>query len=185
MEDSEMLARKKTLLLLSVITANCATLGARADERSFELRYYTNEPGGKEIAAHDYAAAIVAASGAVAIDDPLTALIGSTNLCVAYTMTASFKEAARSCDAAVALARRVDPPSNRRLSTDTESATARALSNRGVLRALRGDVAAAAGDLRAAQKSVGGVQLSARNLAHLESSPAYRERVVLADSAAD
>src|SRR5262249_35028303 len=112
---------------------------------------------------------------------PLTGLIGSTNLCVAYTLTASLKEASKACDAAVSFAPRVDSSSIRSLSH--ESATSWALSNRAVLRALRGDVAGAMSDLKAAGKAPGGTQLSARNLAHLESMPAYRERVALADSA--
>src|SRR5215471_8180248 len=106
MEDSAMLARKKPLLLLSALAVSCAwTLGARADKTSFELKYYENWPGGSELVAHDYAAAIAVASSARSFDDPLIALIGATNLCVAYTMTASFKEASKSCDAAVTLAR--------------------------------------------------------------------------------
>jgi hypothetical protein len=175
-----MLARKKTL---SALALSAWTLGAHADETSFELRYYENSPGGKELAAHDYAAAIEAASWVSPAADPITALIGSTNLCVAYTMTGSFKAASKSCDAAVALARGVDAPAARTLAPD--SATSRALSNRGVLRALRGDATGAANDLRAARKTIGSSQLPSRNLAHLERSPAYRERVVLADSAAD
>ena len=179
-----MLARKKTLLLLSAVAANCAlTLGARADQTSFELKYYENWPGGKELAAHDYAAAIAVASSARSVKDPLIALIGSTNLCVAYTMTASFKEASKSCDTAVTLARQFDSPLTRSLSPD--DAPSRTLSNRGVLRALRGDVAGAASDLRAAGKSIGASRLPARNLAHLETSPAYHDRVALTDSATD
>jgi hypothetical protein len=183
MEDSAMLARKKTLLLLLGLAANCALSGAHADGTSFELRYYANSPGGSELAAHDYAAAISAAFGAGAAVDAFTALIGATNLCVAYTKTGAFKEASKSCDAAVALARRADTPSARGIAR--ESATAHALSNRGVLRALRGDAAGAVSDLRAAGKSIGSSQVPARNLAHLESSSAYRERLVLADSATD
>ena len=175
-----MLARKMTLSAI----AFCAwTLAAHAGETSFELGYYEDWPGGKELAAHDYAAAIAAASRSGSSADPLIALIGSTNLCVAYTKTGAFKEASKACDAAVTLARSVDSPLVRSLSRD--SATSRALSNRGVLRALRGDAARATSDLRAAQKSFGSSEVPARNLAHLESLPTYRERVALADSLAD
>lgn len=178
-----MLARKKTLAALTAFVASACTFGAHADETSFELRYYANQPGGNELAAHDYAAVIAAASWAERAGDPLTALIGSTNLCVAYTMTGALKRASKSCDAAVTLARQFDAPAAHKLTPD--SATARALSNRGVLRALRGDLLGAVSDLRAAGKGVGSSPLPTRNLAHLESSPVYRERVALADSATD
>jgi hypothetical protein len=64
MEDSTMLARKKTALLLSAAVANDAlSLAARADGKSsMEIGYYSNGPGGKELAAHEYAPAIAAAS---------------------------------------------------------------------------------------------------------------------------
>ena len=175
-----MLTRKKTLSVFSALAASAWMFGARADETSFELRYYANYPGGNELAAHDYAAAIAVASWAERADDPFTALIGSTNLCVAYAMTGALKRATKSCDAAVTLARQLDSPASRKLTPD--DATSRALSNRGVLRALRGDALGAATDLHAAAKAVASSRLLARNLAHLESSPVYRERVALADS---
>jgi hypothetical protein len=179
MEDSTMLARKKTLLLLSAVAANCAWLLARADATSFELGYYTNWPGGEELAAHDYVAAIAAASKVSVNVETTTALAGATNLCVGYTMTRAFKEAAKSCDDAVALARSFDSPTVRSaLATD---ATSRALSNRGVMRALRGDAAGAAVDLQAAARAAGGAQAApTRNLGRLESSSGYRDRVALA-----
>ena len=85
--------------------------------------------------------------------DSLTTLIGATNLCVAYTLTGAFKEAAKACDRALTLARTFDPPTARGIALDSPSA--RALSNRGVLRALRGDAVGAMSDLRAAGKSPG------------------------------
>src|SRR5262245_10752740 len=125
MEDSAMLTRKKTLAALSALAASAWTFGAHADETSFELRYYANYPGGNELAAHDYAAAIAAASWAERADDPLTALIGSTNLCVAYAMTGALRRASKSCDAAVTLARQFDAPASHKLTRD--EATSRAL----------------------------------------------------------
>src|SRR5262249_51354214 len=163
MEDSAMLARKKTLLLLVGVGANCALSAALADETSFELNYYEDSPGGAQIAAHDYAAAISAAKAWTA-GDPTTALISSTNLCVAYTKTGSFKEASKACDVAVALARGFDSSAR---GIASESPSSRALSNRGVLRALRGDTAGALSDLRTAGKAPGRSESPARNLAYL------------------
>jgi len=180
-----MLARNKTALLLSAAVANGLwSLAARADGKSsLEIGYYSNGPGGKELAVHDYAAAISAASSVGVGADSTTALIGATNLCVAYTMTKAFREAVESCDAAVTLARQVDGPESRSLSP--AGATARALSNRGVLRALSGDVAGAARDLQSAVRSPGRSGTPERNLEYLASSPEYRERMALAERGAD
>ena len=173
-----MLARKKTALLLSAAVANCAwSLAARADGKSsLEIGYYANGPGGSEIAAHDYAAAIAAASTVGVGMDSTTELIGATNLCVAYTLTKAFREGIESCDAAVTLALQFDAPASRSLSPS--GATARALSNRGVLRALSGDLAGAARDLQSAARSKGTSQAPQHNLAYLASSPEYRERMM-------
>jgi hypothetical protein len=181
MEDSTMLARKKTALLLSAAITNGAfSLAARADGKSsLELGYYADFPGGKELAAHDYSAAIAAALAVGVGADSTTALVGATNLCVAYTMTKAFREAVESCDAAVALARQIDGPASRRLSPP--DATTRALSNRGVLRALSGDVAGAAKDLQSAVRSGATKSAPQRNLEYLSSSPEYRERMTLAE----
>ena len=176
-----MLSRNKTVLLLSAAVANGAwSLAARADGKSsMELGYYSNGPGGKELAARDYAVAISAASSVGVGADSTTALVGATNLCVAYTITKAFREAVESCDAAVALARKVDGPASRSL--PPPDATARALSNRGVLRALSGDVAGAARDLQAAARGIRSSKMPQRNLEYLASSPEYRERMALAE----
>ena len=180
-----MLARKKTALLLSAAVANGAcSLAARADGKSsMELGFYSNWPGGKELAAHDYTAAIAAASSLGVHADSTAALVSATNLCVAYTMTKAFREAVESCDAAVTLAHQVDGPESRSLSPP--GATARALSNRGVLRALSGDLAGAARDLQSAARSQGSSRTPERNLEYLASSPEYRERMALAERGAE
>jgi hypothetical protein len=181
MEDSTMLARKKTALLLSAAVAHGAwSLAACADGKSsMELSYYSDWPGGKELAAQDYTAAIAAASAVGVGTHSTTALVGATNLCVAYTMTKAFREAVESCEAAVSLARQFDGPVARTASRS--DATARALSNRGVLRALSGDVAGAAKDLQLAARREGTWKAPERNLAYLASSPEYRERLAVAE----
>jgi hypothetical protein len=164
--------------LLSLACASAWSVGAAAG--SFELGSYLNHPGGKEIAARDYASAIKTASvwkSSAGVMDPL---VVATNLCVAYTATGAFPEARGACDRAVELARRADAGSSIRVPTGT--ATSRALSNRGVLRALNGDAAGAATDFRAALKRKEAWAAAERNLAYLESSP---NRVARADGRAD
>jgi hypothetical protein len=176
-----MFTRKGTLTLVTLTVASAWSFGAAsADADSFELGSYLNHPGGKEIVARDYAGAIKSASIAKS-STGLDPLVGATNLCVAYTATGAFPDAREACDRAVDLARREDSLSVGRIPSGT--AASRALSNRGVLRALVGDSAGAASDFRAAAKLANAWPAAGRNLAHLESSPAHR--VALAKSAAE
>jgi len=117
------------------------TGAAAADATSFELGSYLNLPGGKEIAAHDYAGAIKSASAA-GWSGATDRLVAATNLCVAYTATGAYPEARGACDRAVQLARSEDATVAGVFRSET--ATSRALSNRGVLRALSADPVGAA-----------------------------------------
>jgi hypothetical protein len=177
-----MFTRKGSLGLLTLACASAWSFGAAsADTTSFELGSYLNYPGGKEITARDYAGAIKTASLAKRPTSATDPLVGATNLCVAYTATGAFPEARSACDLAVEISRREDALSPGRLPSGT--ASSRALSNRGVLRALIGDSTGAASDFRAAAKVANAWPAARRNLAHLESSPAHR--VALAEGAAD
>ena len=176
-----MFTRKGSLALLALACASALPLGAAADVSAFELGSYSSYPGGKEIAARDYAGAIKSASamkGYAGVTEPLVA---ATNLCVAYTATGAFPDARAACDRALELARREDAMASTRFHA-TATATSRALSNRGVLRALNGDAAAAASDFRAAAKLRASWAAAERNLAFLESSPS---RVARAEGGAD
>ncbi len=175
-----MFTRKVSLVSITLACASAWSFGAAADATSFELGSYVNSPGGKEIAARDYAGAISAAR-VYGTAGGIDALVAATNLCVAYTATGAFSEARGPCDRAVELARREDAAAMRPMMRET--ATSRALSNRGVLRALSGDSTGAASDLRAAAKRKDAFAAAASNLAHLESSPAHR--VALANGSAD
>lgn len=164
-----MFTRKGSLSLLALTCASAWSFGAAADT-SFELGSYLNSPGGKQIAARDYAGAIKSASSAGGLS-AIEPLVAATNLCVAHTATGAFAEAREACKRAVELAHREDRISGR---FPSETASSRALSNRGVLRALTGDSAGAAGDFREAAKLRAPWSAAERNLAYLESSPVYR-----------
>ncbi len=162
---------KEALLLVgTLLTAGALFAPVTPAAAEYEMQSYLDSPGGKEIAAGDYDTAIVRATSAVARTDAAAALVAATNLCVAYTVTGAFEPAKRSCDRALTLARRADGPS-RTLRNET-GATAKALLNRGVLRAVSGDVARAAADFRAALRGAGSA--ADRNLAQLESLRADR-----------
>ena len=137
-----------------------------AEPRAYEMVAYTEGAGSEELFDGRYADAIEAASTARSRTSAAD-LEASTNLCVALTVTGDLSAADEACSRALRLARRVDASPGDRIRRGGESAKAR--SNMGVLKALRGDKRGAAdGFRRAAGVSGGGGAL--RNLAHLEAS---------------
>jgi hypothetical protein len=161
----------KGISALSFIAVLGVTSLSVASAASLEMGSYSNAPGGKEIAAGNYDAAIALASTRSARRDLEGALIAATNLCVAYTIKRELDGAFEACAEALTLARRVDKATGARFHP---VATARALTNRGVLRAVSGDTLGAAADFREATRSSGKWAAPSRNLAYLESSPTHR-----------
>lgn len=150
--------------------AALATTRAGAAE-PFEMVSYANAPGGAEIAAGDYDAAIAAASSRLWRLNTESELIANTNLCVAYTVKGEFDAAEKACADALSVAKSVDRAgrtSGRRMTTG--EATARALTNRGVLHAMAGDGLLAAADFEEAMRMSGAWTVPGRNLEQLESS---------------
>jgi hypothetical protein len=164
--------------MLALIVAAPLALHAE-DKISYEMASYSDWPGGEEIAARDYDAAIAKARRHAWLDDT-TALVATTNLCVAHTVKRELPAAAVACTKALSLARRVD--SGTHAKHPRESATAKALLNRGVLRAVSGDSLGAASDFRTAAGLRTAREAAVRNLAALEASPAHR--LALADAPA-
>jgi hypothetical protein len=87
-------------------------------------------------------------------------------------MKRDLAEARPACDKAVTLASTVGFSSRGGIVDKT--ATAQALSNRGVMRAVGGDATGAAADFKRAAKFERGTAAASRNLAHLQSVPADR-----------
>ena len=160
------------LLVTGLLTAGALLVPAARAAAGYEMESYLDSPGGMEVAAGDYATAITKARSAAARMDSTAALVGATNLCVAYTVTGELEPAAAACERALTLARSADASPGMRRTAST--ATAKALTNRGVLRAVSGDVARAAADFRKAAELRGAGPAPARNLAHLESLPTDR-----------
>jgi Flp pilus assembly protein TadD len=158
---------KGTLAVLTL--ALTATFPVRADA-SFELASYVDGPGGAQIAAGDYAAAVAAIPRRT--PDMTTSLVAATNLCVALTKEGRLDVAVAACDEAVALADRLESKSMREIAP--RSLTPHALSNRGVLRALRGDAPGAASDFKAAARGAARWDVPSRNLVSLEAAPKNR-----------
>ena len=97
----------------------------------------------------------------------------ATNLCVAHTMVGQFRHAEHYCDKAVEEAEKA-AATGRRKSRDYTAEWALAYSNRGVLRARRGDHEGAAHDFRMAIEKQSVSELPVHNLARLsKESPDY------------
>jgi tetratricopeptide (TPR) repeat protein len=163
---------KRSLLSCVVAGVTALSIASTASAASLEMGSYSNPPGGKEIEARDFDAAIAAAARPSRRFDSEEALIASTNLCVAYTIEREFDAAEAACAEALTLSRRADRVPGTRIRKN--AATARALTNRGVLRALTGDSLSAAADFREAERLNPTWDAPSRNLAYLESSPAHR-----------
>lgn len=171
------------MLLSTLVCAGAIALSASAsaeEKTTFEMASYSNSPGGKEIAAGDYTGAIARASRGLWRFDATTALVASTNLCVAHTVKRDLAEAESACAKAVTLAKRADATPSTRF--PRAIATSKAMMNRGVLRALRGDSIGAANDFREAAAMRGADPAASRNLAYLQSSPTHRLALVGAAS---
>lgn len=163
-------------------TALCsvALLAPVADAAAaYEMESYSDWPGGSEIAARDYESAVRSASAGAASMSSTTALVAATNLCVAYTVQGELAPAAAACDRALELAKSEDNVHGKRLGRHL--ATAKALTNRGVLRAVGGDRERAAADFRKAAALQGTGTAPERNLAYLESRPADRVAATAAE----
>ncbi|HEY5565755.1 MAG TPA: hypothetical protein VIM81_00735 [Gammaproteobacteria bacterium] len=162
----------RTTLLSTVVGVTALSIVSAASAESLEMSSYSNSPGGKEIEARDFDAAIAAATRPSRGFDSEEALIASTNLCVAYTVTRELDAAETACAEALTLAVRADRVPGTRI--PKSEARARALTNRGVLRALTGDSLGAAADFRQADRLSRAWDAPSRNLEYLESSPAHR-----------
>jgi hypothetical protein len=172
MEDFAMTTKGSLLFVSAALATALAATPAVAAPASLEMTSYSSAPGGKEIEAGDYAGAIEAATRSVLKYADPGALVAATNLCVAYTKTGAFEKAEASCARALSLARSMDRMPGSRMREHT--ATSLALRNRGVLRAVSGDAMGAAADFRRASLRGDTLAAAARNLEHLETSPAYR-----------
>jgi Tfp pilus assembly protein PilF len=95
----------------------------------------------------------------------------ATNLCVAQTMVGQYKHAEHYCDKALEEAEKA-AAKGRRKSRDCTAEWALAYSNRGVLRARRGDNAGAEKDFRMAIEKQSQSELPIHNLARLSGETA-------------
>lgn len=131
------LRRNGLALILSLLGSQLALAGAPED--NFKMIALIDQAEGELIVAGDYRKAIdkLAASGLRS-----TSFSAHNNLCVAYTKEKKLEQAEIECNKAVALRNSINTAINPYMDTNTRNKArdkAIALSNRGVLHAIKGD----------------------------------------------
>ena len=157
----------RTAMTIAAAAAALTHPATQAADSQYEMISYKEHSSSRALVEGAYATAIdlVLSKGRPrGMEDRLAT---ATNLCVAYTLKRDFAAAGSTCETALDLAERIDE--NVSIGTfRSKAATGVAMTNRGVLRALSGDMSGAVRDFRdaVAMKSTPGA--SARNLANLE-----------------
>lgn len=160
----------KVLCALSLAVA-CTPAWSDTGKANYEMAFFADSAQGSKILSGNYKKAIEKIAAKV---HGHASLHAKTNLCVAYTKAGDIAAAEAACDAAVAAAKTFRK-SGSGLAFETSSQmrarfTAIALSNRGVLKAVKGDLAAARADFDAAlAQQAREIPLVRANLEKLES----------------
>lgn len=163
--------RKCHSILLAVALLLSIPFAANAEQPSFVMATFVDSHHGTEIVSGEYAEAIEQIADENAEGESFFA---NSNLCVAYTKSGSLDAAKVACDSAVEQASKaavVGAISPSRLLTDRarKSYLAVALSNRGVLRVVAGEVELARQDFVKALSVKPRTREATANLARLDS----------------
>ncbi len=142
-----------------------STATAVADDAdAYRMAVIQNRAAGRHVVGGEFERAIDKIEKRTYLDDRFAA---RNNLCVAYTAVGRIEDASAVCDAALDVSRkRVQGDGLTRGERRRDEAIA--LSNRGVLRALAGDVDGARRDFSSAVESHGDLSEAVHNLARLE-----------------
>lgn len=167
-------------LRLGLAAAACLFAGsaiAKDKAPTFTMTVISNEKFSQKVLNGDYEAAIEKISGAS--ERAVDSFSAQTNLCVAYTKVGELDRAAGPCNMAVQIVRekRNSRPrmqrSNPHVDAADRSDLAIALSNRGVLRAARGEHQLALADFEASLDLDAGLSAPGINLARLDDRSRY------------
>lgn len=153
--------RRAALALPAVLSFGAAHA---ADVEAFEMNAYVDGAGGRAVLAGRLDDAIAEAESARR-GTRADALVRATNLCVAYTLERAFDAAEPACKEALEAAKAFD--ADRGSLVRGRPATAKALSNLGVLQALKGETAEAGARFHEAAR-FDAWEGAERNLAYLE-----------------
>lgn len=151
------------LAVASVLPLNAVAENSRT---SYEILVVVNRASGDLVAKGKYQRAIDRIAGKPNAYPFAT----ETNLCVAYSMLEEFDEAASHCDDAIQLAEKAanSVRNSRKRREEATDKWAHAYSNRGVLRAMRGDTNGATADFKSALALRADMGAPAHNLALLK-----------------
>lgn len=159
--------------------ALCQSLWADEPAVGYEMSYVANQAHGNHVAKGRYQRVIDGLAGTA--HDPIAKYL---NLCVAQTMASRYPDARRSCNRAVELSEEAARSAPADLRDEQHANWAVALSNRGVLRAIRGQQGAE-DDFRQAIDLQAQSDVAARNLARLNAPNADARSVVDVATAGD
>jgi hypothetical protein len=160
-------------------TALCQPLWADETAGGYEMSYIANQAHGNHVAEGRYQRVIDGLAGTS--HDPIVKYL---NLCVAQTMASRYPDARRSCNRAVELSEGAARSAPDDLRDEHHANWAVALSNRGVLRAIRGQQGAE-DDFRQAIELQAQSEVAGRNLARLNAPNADARAVVDVATAGD
>jgi tetratricopeptide (TPR) repeat protein len=152
----------------------CSTAASAAEELTYSMTTIIDSPHGSRIAAGNYEQAIekIAAIENRARSTDVDSFYNQTNLCVAFTKLGNIDDALSACDAAVEMAGSVRFVRMSQLSTKSQKRKrndylAMALSNRGVMYAVKGEIELARKDFVDAMDARTNSSSAKANLARL------------------
>lgn len=145
MSKSSTIKRKFTSCLALLALGASGSVFAESDDPRYTMTVIRDAAQGASVARGDYQKAIAKITNRHVTPDPFAE---STNLCVAYAKTGEIDKATAACDTAIAIVREANWQHRSGVLTGQgEKAQRRylamALSNRGVLYAIRGDESSA------------------------------------------
>ena len=159
--------KRITILILLALTAMLACQASWAQElpSDYQMSVVLDRAHGDVVAKGRYDRAILR----INTQQSRFPYASATNLCVAHTMVGQYKHAEFYCDKALEEAENA-AAKGRQKSRDYTAEWALAYSNRGVLRARRGDHEGASEDFRLAIEKQSGSELPVHNMALLTQS---------------
>lgn len=164
LSSNERKPHKVALALAFSALAFSVSAGAEEQETPYTMTAIIDASFGHKVSTGEYEQAIqrITAPGYHHLKDSFEA---KTNLCVAYTKTGAIGQAVETCDAAVSELRNQTMKYG-----SSRSDLAVALSNRGVLRAVKGEEELARQDFLEAVELKSGIAAPSSNLARLDAN---------------
>lgn len=151
----------------ALVLMSGATLAGETAGSAYTMSVIKNEAFGQTFLSGEYEKGIAKIQSYIA--RRAESFAAKNNLCVAYTLTGKFDQAAPACEAAISKSKQNGRQENSPLNPyDDSRDLALAYSNRGVLRAVSGDIEGAIQDFEYAAEVNTDLVAAAENLAYLK-----------------